>query len=317
MSFSIQNFQQNGFDIIALKDNTSGTQVEIIPACGAMLHAFSILRNGQPFNIIDNFSSREEYQQQFASTFKGVKLSPYACRIAGGQYEWREQSYQIRKSLLPGHAMHGLLYDAAFSVVEQQATAHEAELLLEYDYKAEDAGYPFNYNCRVRYRLLPDQALEINTTLTNHHDTPIPVMDGWHPYFTTGVSVDELELQFTATWLLEFDEQLVPNGNLEPCEEYLQPQPLEGVELDNAFLLDPESEGPACSLYDRKQGITIDFYPDDTYPVLQVYIPPHRRSIAIENLSAAPDAFNNGMGLCQLEQGSPKTFGTRIQVRLA
>jgi aldose 1-epimerase len=317
MSFNIQAFQQNGFDIIALKDSKSGAQVEVIPAYGAMLHAFSVLHNGRPLNIIDNFSSKEVYQQQFATTFKGVKLSPYACRIPGGEYEWQEQVYRISKSLVPGQAIHGLLYDAAFSVVEQHATDTEATLVLEYDYKAEDAGYPFDYNCRVRYTLLPDHVLDVKTTLTNHSGKPIPVMDGWHPYFTTGTSVDELELQFTATWLIEFDEQLVPNGNLEPCEEFLQPQLLEGVSMDNSFLLSFENPGPACSLYDRKQGITIDFYPDDTYPVLQVYIPPHRRSIAIENLTGAPNAFNNGMGLYQLDQDASQTFGTRIQVRLA
>jgi aldose 1-epimerase len=317
MSFNIQAFQQNGFDIIALKDSKSGAQVEVIPAHGAMLHAFRVQHRGQLLNIIDNFDSKEEYQQQFATTFKGVKLSPFACRIPDKQYEWRDQSYKIKKSVLPDHAIHGLLYDAAFSVVEQQASDDSASLLLEYDYKAEDAGYPFNYNCRVRYTLLPDHQLEIKTTLSNHEATPIPVMDGWHPYFTTGVSVDELELQFSATWLVEFDERLVPNGNLEPCEEFLQPLLLEGVSLDNSFLLSFDNPGPACSLYDRKQGITIDFYPEDTYPVLQVYIPPHRRSIAIENLSGVPDAFNNGMGLYQLERDEPRTFSTRIQIRLA
>jgi galactose mutarotase-like enzyme len=37
--------------------------------------------------------------------------------------------------------------------------------------------------------------------------------------------------------------------------------------------------------------------PDKEYPILQIYIPPHRNSIAIENLSGAPDNFNNKMGL--------------------
>jgi Galactose mutarotase and related enzymes len=43
--------------------------------------------------------------------------------------------------------------------------------------------------------------------------------------------------------------------------------------------------------------------PNENYPYLQVYTPPHRQSIAIENLSAAPDVFNNRMGLIELEPG--------------
>lgn len=317
MSFNIQTFQQHGFDIIALKDEDSGAQVEIIPAYGAMLHAFKVWHKGAPLNVIDGYSNEEEYRQLFASTFKGVKLSPYACRIPGGQYKWRQQSYQISRSLLPGHALHGLLYDAPFNIIEQEGNADEAALLLEYDYKAEDAGYPFAYNCRVRYRLLPGHILDIHTTLSNQTATPIPVMDGWHPYFTTGSGIDELELQFQADRLVEFNEQLVPTGNLLVCEDYLQSHPLKGITLDNSFLLKSARSGPACTLLDPGKGIAIDLYPDETYPILQVYIPPHRRSIAIENLSGAPNAFNNGMGLYQLERESPKTFGTRIQVRLA
>jgi aldose 1-epimerase len=317
MSFSIQTFQQNGFDIIALKNDGNATQVEIIPSIGAMLHAFRVMHQGRLLNIIDNYNSKEEYQQQFSTTFKGVKLSPYACRIPGGQYQWRQTSYHITKSLLPGQALHGLLYDAPFAVIEQEATAEEAMILLEFDYRSEDPGYPFSYNCRVRYRLLEGHELEIHTTLASHMPQPIPVMDGWHPYFSTGTPVDELYLRFNADRLVEFNEQLVPTGRLLPLEDYLQPQPLKGISLDNSFLLNPALPGPACTLHDPKKGISIDLYPDQHYPVLQIYIPPQRNSIAIEHLSGAPNAFNNGMGLYQLERETPLTFGTRIGVRLA
>jgi len=302
---------------MALKDGNTGAQVELIPAYGAMLHAFKVPHQGQLLNIIDSYDSLEEYRQQFATTFKGVKLSPFACRLPGGQYQWQQQFYRVRKTLLPGQAIHGLLYDAAFTVAGQQATDAAAVLVLEYTYEGTDAGYPFPYNCRVCYSLQPGHMLEVSTTLTNRAATAIPVMDGWHPYFTTGRAVDELELQFSAVQVLEFNDQLVPTGRLLPCTDYLQPQPLKGVMLDNSFMLRFDRPGPLCTLQDPQQGIAIDYYPGHNYPILQVYIPPERRSIAIEHLSGAPNAFNNGMGLLQLEPGAAETFTARMQVRLA
>jgi aldose 1-epimerase len=47
---------------------------------------------------------------------------------------------------------------------------------------------------------------------------------------------------------------------------------------------------------------------------LQIYTPEDRKSIAIENLSSAPDAFNNGMGLLVLEPGETKMFTTTYQI---
>ena len=50
-----------------------------------------------------------------------------------------------------------------------------------------------------------------------------------------------------------------------------------------------------CILENEKYTLTIE--PSPAYPYLQLYTPDHRGSIAIENLSGAPNCFNNKMGL--------------------
>jgi aldose 1-epimerase len=50
------------------------------------------------------------------------------------------------------------------------------------------------------------------------------------------------------------------------------------------------------------------------YPFIQLYIPDNRKTIAIENLSSAPDAFNNGIGLIHLEPKELKYFQTKFMV---
>jgi len=54
--------------------------------------------------------------------------------------------------------------------------------------------------------------------------------------------------------------------------------------------------------------------PSSQYPYLQLYIPPDRNSIAIENLSGAPNALNNKMGLHVVKPQNNIVFDTSYQV---
>jgi len=67
-------------------------------------------------------------------------------------------------------------------------------------------------------------------------------------------------------------------------------------------------------LSDPAVGLELYIYPDRAYPYLQVYTPPHRKSIAIENLSSAPDAFNNKIGLIELGPEDSQAFQTRYRI---
>ncbi|CAL1519991.1 aldose 1-epimerase [Chitinophaga sp. MM2321] len=310
----IRTFQEAGFDIIALTNQETGTQIEIIPAHGALLHAFKVKRNGETMNLIDNYSSIRDLQDNLRESFKGVKLSPFACRIKDAQYQWEGVSYTIQKTIPPDNALHGMLYDAAFTVTQQHANEHSASVTLSHSFKEADTGYPFSYDCNATYTLHADNELEITTAIVNHSKTSIPVMDGWHPYFNTGTPVDELILTFASKEMVEFDEELIPTGKVLPYTEFTQGKKLAGVELDNSFLLDFTQAQPLANLHDPVKNINITFFPGTSYPILQIYIPPHRNSIAIENLSGAPNAFNNGLGLVTLAAGESKVFDTRIRV---
>lgn len=307
MAFSIAHKEENGFNIVELKDG-AGIRAEIIPGLGASLH---VLEAGG-LNVIDNYPDIATFRAEVNDSFKSVKLSPFACRISDSAYTWEQKQYTISKS-----PIHGLLYDAPFEVEEESADEAAASIMLVHQYKGTDPGYPFSYTCNVQYRLLPGNMLEVTTTIINQDRQTIPVMDGWHPYFSTGTPVDRLELQFSSKEIVEFDERLIPTGKLLPYTNFVQPKSLAGVELDNSFLLDFDQPSPLCTLRDPEKGISIEFYPDQHYPVLQIYTPPHRRSIAIENLTGAPDAFNNGIGLVTLAAGQSARFSTTIRVKVS
>lgn len=158
--------------------------------------------------------------------------------------------------------------------------------------------------------------LEAETKVTNLSKGNLPIADGWHPYFQLGGRVDDWQLQFYAEAIVEFDDRLVPTGLLAQYDAFDTPRTIGDTFLDNCFALKPELENPACELYNPANGLRVSFFPGEGYPYLQIYTPPARRSIAIENLSAAPDAFNNKMGLMVLQPGHSQIFTVSYKVSI-
>jgi aldose 1-epimerase len=314
MEFAIATANENGLEQVILTDPATGTQVIILPGYGAMLHAFTVETKNGLHNIIDNYSNAGEIEKELAASFKSSKLSPFACRIPGGKYIYDGEEFEFENKFMDGTAIHGLLYNKAFRRTATFSDEQKASAAFKYHYKEEDNGYPFDYTCEVRYTLLPQNTLQVQTTIINLDDLPIPMTDGWHPYFTLGGKVNDWLLYFGAAAMLEFDEKLVPTGKLLPYNAFLEAKPIADTKLDNCFVLNGDESYAACTLRNEAAGLQLNLFPDASYPYLQIYIPDQRKSIAIENLSAAPDAFNNKMGLLMLQPRHTKTFTVHYQV---
>src|SRR5436190_21486990 len=100
-------------------------------------------------------------------------------------------------------------------------------------------------------------------------------------------------VQYQSKLMIEFDDNLLPTGNYLPYNTFNSMKQFGDTFLDNCFELN-ETGTIACTLKNEKNGLQLNIIPASSYPYLQIYTPPHRDSIAIENLSSAPDAFNNG-----------------------
>ena len=125
----------------------------------------------------------------------------------------------------------------------------------------------------------------------------------------------KLKGQFNSNTMVEFDNQLLPSGNFIHYKSFETMQPLGDTFLDNCFVL-KNNTLPDCIAKDEETGLQLTIKADASYPYLQVYTPEHRKSIAIENLSSAPDAFNNGMGLIMAKPGEVHSFTTTYQLSL-
>ncbi|MBX9734222.1 MAG: hypothetical protein K2X37_09170, partial [Chitinophagaceae bacterium] len=104
---------------------------------------------------------------------------------------------------------------------------------------------------------------------------------------------------------------LLPTGAIQKDDRFTKGQSLKGINLDNSFILNPKE--PANIILSNKT-MALRIQPSSAYPILQVYTPPHRNSIAIENLSGAPDNFNNQIGLLVLQPNKDYAFTTSYQL---
>lgn len=310
MSFSIQTTGEGSHQIIRLSDTTTGTVAEIF-AFGGLLNAFVVQTAQGALNVIDGFTDPDQAITHITDAFKSAKMSPFACRLQNGRYNFDGHTYTMDSFYLGNHALHGCLYDAEYTIKDLAADGSAASVELEHQYKGHFSGYPFNYTLHVKWELTSGNALTVTTTAVNHSEKAIPFSDGWHPYFTTGESVDECELKFNTNRKLVFDTELIPTGEEELDNRFIAGHSLQDIFLDNSFLL-PTTEAGDCELKNKQVRIVIQ--PLKNYPYLQVYTPQHRKSVAIENLSAAPNAFNNGLGLLHLLPNEPVSFATSYRI---
>jgi aldose 1-epimerase len=316
MNFSVQKINKEDLLIYRLTDHQLNTYVEVLPAYGALLHGFSIQTPEGSVNVIDHYTDKTDAETNLGTSFKSSKLSPFVCRIPNGKYEWQGEELEFKQKFMDGSAIHGLLYNKSFNIVEDYCNEKQAALRLKYQYKKEDPGYPYNYVCEVVYTLHAESVLQIESIVYNLSETPIPLSDGWHPYFSLGNTINEYELQFSSEAMLEFDEKLIPTGNLIAEPRFHQGITIGDTFLDNCFELSMEEGLPVCILHNPKNNLSLLIYTNSNYPYLQIYTPDHRKSIAIENLSSAPDAFNNGMGIKVLMPRATETFNVWYKLQV-
>lgn len=307
MSFSVSIYNED-FPVVILKDESQKTEA-VIYSFGALLNSFKI--NGRQ-NIIDGFESCNDAKTNIKSGFKSCKLSPFVCRIKNSEYSFQQKQYKTGKAFINKEALHGLLFDVMFTIAESHANNEAAFVILEYNYSKKDEGFPFKYSCTITYKLEKNNNLSVSTTVTNRSDNGMPLCDGWHPYFKFDQPINDLYLKINANKILAFDDKLLPTGKMLPFNNFQTLEKLNETFYDNCFLL-KDTQVPVCIIEDRKNNLRLNILPSEAYPYLQIFTPAHRNSIAIENLSSAPDAFNNKMGLIILKPEETKVFTTFFQ----
>lgn len=274
----------------------------------AHIFSFGALLNGYGFlgkdgiNCIDGYESSTAAFAEKEAWFKSCFLSPFPCRINLGKFYINEKLHTLNKFYLGKHAIHGLVYDLEYEVAKQEQTESFCSIVLQANYKAADKGFPFNYLIEHNYTLA-ENGLTVSTKITNQSSTTMPYAQGWHPYFKVSETVEDCSLQLSSNKQVEFDNELIPTKKIIFNPKFLAPASLQNENLDNCFIMENDKK---AVLENSTYSFSVTAIKG--YDYLQVFTPDHRKNIAIEVLSAAPDCFNNGMGLLQINSNETQEF---------
>lgn len=237
---------------------------------------------------------------------RGQLLVPWVNRIRDGHYTFAGRDLQLPLSE-PKHnnASHGLVRWTSWTLEER--TEHSVSLVYRL---MSQPGYPWTLDLRARYHLSAD-GLTVTVTATNLSDSPAPYAVGAHPYLTKGNGpVDDWELTLPAATRVLVDEQLIPVGTEDVRDtewDFRVGRSIATTSLDTAFTdLAADAEGRVeVTLRDPVGGRGVALWMDGHHRWIQVFtgdaLPAHaRESLAVEPMTAPPDAFHSGDGLVVL-----------------
>ncbi|HEX6516876.1 MAG TPA: aldose 1-epimerase family protein [Nocardioidaceae bacterium] len=298
----------------------SGEQYEItghgyravVTECGAGLRVLEY--DGQP--LLDGYG-----EDQPAGGGAGQLLLPWPNRVRDGKYAFAGRDLQLPLTEpARGHAIHGLTRWTSWTREEQS----EASVSLVYRLMAQP-GYPWAVDLCAVYDVSAD-GLTVTVTATNLADGPAPYAQGAHPYFTLGgpaadpgspsghpgtAPVDRWELALPAATRLLLDDRKIPVGDEDVADtpyDFRISRPIRDLVLDDAFTgLARDADGRAeVALRDPATGRGVTVWMDRNHRWVQVYTgddlpsPRARRSLAVEPMTAPPNALADGAGLLVL-----------------
>lgn len=249
----------------------------------------------------------------------GAVLIPWPNRVAGGRYKFDGEEHQLALTEpAAGNAIHGLLRWRSWRPVEHDPAAVTVATCL---YPM--TGWPFTLDVEVAYSIAPE-GLMVELRAVNAGEHACPFAAGQHPYLSAAGAVDDSVLRFSARERIVTDERGLPTGR-EPVAgtrfDFSTPRPVGDLELDSAF--DGLARGPdglARVGITGSDGRTAELWADDGYPVIQLFtgdtLAPERRrrSLAVEPMTAPPNALASGERLIRLEPGESFTgrWGARL-----
>jgi aldose 1-epimerase len=287
-----------GEQFVLTRATSTGTSTAIVTEVAAALRSLEI----------DGVQVTEPYAAERTAPFgDGIVLVPWPNRVEDGiwLHEGKRQHLDITEPARH-NAIHGLLRNTAYRVTERS----EAAVTLAATVFPQH-GYPFLLDTTVTYELV-DDGLRVTHTFHNAGTTAAPVAVGTHPFFRIGdVPVEELVLRLSASTRFETDDRLIPvaENPVEGTKYDLRPgTPVGELYLDDAFGGIVATGGESVSSLTAPDGRRVEMWQDESCGFVQVFTT--RRfpkaeglglAVAIEPMTAAPNALNTGQGLRWVE----------------
>ncbi|EPR76265.1 putative aldose 1-epimerase [Leifsonia rubra CMS 76R] len=288
-----------GTQYIITRATAAGEAWATVTELAASLRTFSI----GGVDLIEGYAETE--LPPFAD---GIVLVPWPNRVEDGQWMLDGEAQQL--DITEGdrnNAIHGLLRNTGYALIArtEDSVTLGATVFPQH-------GYPFHVHTTVRYELI-ETGLRVTHTATNLSEAAAPYALGAHPFFKIGdTPIAQLTLTMSAATRFESNERLIPIGEVAVAGtefDLSAGRPVGELDLDTAFGGVEVVDGVAVRLT-APDGRELRLTVDENFDFVQLFTPRNfpaltgiGQAVAIEPMTAAPNAFNTGRGLLWLESG--------------
>ncbi|MEP5340647.1 MAG: aldose 1-epimerase [Algibacter sp.] len=292
--YSINHNHQSNYLEISNSNKTSYAKIYL--DAGASLQELTL--NGHA--IIQDLSPLS-YSDTYASSI----LFPFANRIKDGVYAFEGKTYQFEANQKEeNNALHGLVYNKTFNIINQKTDTYSASITLEFDEPNKIAGFPYSFNIQLEY-ILTHTNLDLKVSVKNTDSKTFPFTLGWHPYFISD-HLKSSSIQMESTQKLLIGERNITTGieDTSPVNIFK----IEDKQLDDCWILNSGDVYFNTSKYRLHIGST------GKKNFLQAYTPPRLNTIAIEPTTGVSDSFNNKIGLDDLKSNETYTITWNLKI---
>ncbi|WP_162606352.1 aldose 1-epimerase family protein [Jiangella asiatica] len=253
--------------------------------------------------------------------YASAVLVPWPNRVDGGRWSLHgvEQQLELTEPAA-GNAVHGLLAATRYS-----RTAGDEHAVTLGAPVTPQPGYPFHLDTSVAYVLEPDGVV-VRHTIVNRGAHPAPVAIGTHPYLRVGTApVAELTVTVPAARAIELDERYMPTGTVDVAGTV--------HDLSDGVLVGPGGrhgcwtgldvvDGRATSTLRAPDGTVVELWQEPDFGYVQLWVTDSfpgadgvTTAVAVEPMTAPPNALRSGEALRWLEPGETWTTAWGIRLR--
>ncbi|MCF0221625.1 MAG: aldose 1-epimerase [Fibrobacter sp.] len=323
-SFKIVSRPLGTVECFVIRRN-DGAELEILSGFGAGLNAWRVPckafasqtgENGL-VDLLFGYRDGSTIHQLAPDTNAGCRLTPFPGRTAFAKFNWNGTTYQLENNVSwAPHALHGFLQNKPWKFQSFESDSEKGVAIFSCDWPGAFAGFPFPFRA-VNKVTFTGESFTVESSVTNIGAKPMPYSEGWHPYFMLGGKVDDLVMDLPESKLALLDSADLPTGNFKDDTRFVGGRKIGGEFINDCFCLGEEfanakiSDGTCAHVTLKSENQALIIWQQtgvEQYNAIQIYTPPDRKSIAIEPMTAEPDALNHHRGLIVVTPGETKTF---------
>lgn len=232
-------------------------------------------------------------------------LIPYGDLIKDAKYKFMGKWYYLPRNAYFANnykdSIHGFVRSKELYVNERSSDYISLEA------NVSDPGYPTILDVNLSYKVMK-QSFDVNMKITNIGQNEAPIVAGAHPYFL--VSHPWRLFHTGKIKMLNYPDGIFPDGTMLEYN-FNSLENTERLNLDNTFY-----GGGSIKL---ESGLSTIILERRNMDYFEVYNGPFagKNSVALEPLTGAINAYNNGIGLKILSPGEALECGFTISISIS